>query len=261
LFINREHLKEFCQEIKKTGLTWSAQARVNLVDEEIIDMVKDAGCLSVGYGVESGSLDILSAMKKAQTPEQIRKAIETTAGRDVGVKVQLLFGFPGETQKTINETVGFFDKLAYPPRRFLSMLPLPGSTVYNDYILSGKIPDELAYLKEIGDGLYGVNPKKLIINCTDFDDSKFFEVMRRAEIKMQQNYHRHVLKGDAFRMPKKIGKKHYLSLLPSEIYFRFFDYRRKKKLKKKQTFDFESRKRYYFWDLEDPAVDMEEKYF
>lgn len=260
LFINPEHLREFCVAMKELGLIWSAQARVNLVSGEIIKMVKDAGCVCLGYGIESGSQKLLNAMKKAQTIEQIETAVKLSAQAGIDVKVQLLLGYPGEDRQTIKETIALFDRLAYPPRRFLILLPLPGSAVYRDLLAAGRIKDEHQYLSAISSGLYGVSPKKVFLNCTGFSDRALLKIREDAQAIMKKNYYRHILRGDTIDQPPHVRKIYlWFSYLPDFVYCRLdrlIDKLRQRKKGKKGKLNSALRRQYYFWDLPDPAKDL-----
>ncbi len=272
LFIVKEHLDEFCHEIKKTGLTWNAQGRANLVTPEILTMVKDAGCRSIGYGIETGSEKLLKLMKKAQTVEQIENAVRWTAQTGIKIKVQLMMGYPGEDAQTAQETVDLFDRLAYPPRRFLILSPLPGSEVYNNLLAEGRIKDEVKYLEKISSGLSGVRPKTLFINCTQMSDEELFKLVKKTEKKMEKNYKKHLKKGDAlgYAKPPKtkltsavvafkifVAIKTILKLLGVKKILKILGIKKSKYNKTK--INLQARKNYYFWDFPDPAANKKYK--
>ncbi len=267
LFIVKEHLEEFCREIKKTGLSWTAQGRANLVTPEILTMIKEAGCKSIGYGIETGSERLLKLMRKAQTVEQIENAVRWTAKAGVKIKVQLMMGYPGEDAQTAQETVDLFDRLAYPPRRFLILCPLPGSEVYENLVREGRIKNEAEYLEKISSGLSGVRPKKLIMNCTQMSDKELFKLVKKTEKKMEKNYRNHLKKGDAlgYVKPPKIKMtplaaaskifiaiKSILKLLGVKKILKILGV--KKSRFNKTKINLQARKNYYFWDHPDPAA-------
>ena len=78
LTLKRERFIEICQGLKSLNLTWDCQTKVSLVDEQLINIMKDCGCLKIAYGVESGSPKILKLIKKNITIGQITKAFELT---------------------------------------------------------------------------------------------------------------------------------------------------------------------------------------
>jgi radical SAM superfamily enzyme YgiQ (UPF0313 family) len=100
------------------------------MDEEVINAMKRAGCHYIRFGVESGSQEILDAMKKGTTLAQIRRAFDLC--RKAGIKTQafFLFGVPGETNQTIKETIKFAKRLRPDSAQFAVVVPHPGTDLY-----------------------------------------------------------------------------------------------------------------------------------
>lgn len=76
--LKQDRFIEICYGLKRLGLTWDCQTKVSLVNEKLINIMKECGCLKIAYGVESGSPKILSLIKKNITISQIKKAFELT---------------------------------------------------------------------------------------------------------------------------------------------------------------------------------------
>jgi anaerobic magnesium-protoporphyrin IX monomethyl ester cyclase len=130
LTLNRKHLYALCDEIISRGLkfTWSAFARVDTVNPEMLRKMKEAGCTALLYGVESGVQDILDRIKKKITLEQAREAIKMT--KEVGINVQATFilGLPGETRETLSRTLQFAQELGVFYGLHV-LAPFPGTEV------------------------------------------------------------------------------------------------------------------------------------
>jgi len=109
--LNRNHIFGICQEIINRGLDiiWYARARVNTIDEEMLRIMRKAGCRIISFGVESGSENILKNIKKNITLEQIKKAFELSAKLGFITKAFFMFSLPGEKLIDIKET----NKLIY----------------------------------------------------------------------------------------------------------------------------------------------------
>ena len=84
--LDRKRVKRFCEEFKKRGLKWRCWSRTNTIDKEMLLMMKDAGLVSITFGVESGDDNVLSKMRKHSTAEQNRKAL--LACKEAGVPVR-----------------------------------------------------------------------------------------------------------------------------------------------------------------------------
>ena len=64
--MNKKRVVEFCEKLieNKTKLTWACSARLHDIDEEIAKLMKQAGCIHINFGLESGSQKILGNIKK-----------------------------------------------------------------------------------------------------------------------------------------------------------------------------------------------------
>lgn len=123
-------VKEVCEEILCRGLrfAWSAFARVNTVDLETLRLMKEAGCDSVSFGVESGNREMLKRIRKGITPEQVRHAVALCREAGIIAHTSFIVGLPGETQETLRETHEFAAGLgSLYGYHFLA--PFPGTTV------------------------------------------------------------------------------------------------------------------------------------
>lgn len=97
----------------KHGLFWQvAGVRTSTVTKETLSHWKDNGCLSVYYGIESGSQKMLDVMEKKTTIEQNINALKWTGEVGLNTIIQLIIGMPGENDKTIDETFTFLKTVA-----------------------------------------------------------------------------------------------------------------------------------------------------
>lgn len=107
--IDKKWLKEFCVEIKKRDILWMAGGvRAHSMTEVIIKDMKEAGCVSLIYGLESGSQKILDIMEKKTLLKENMDAHRWAV--DVGfysTAIQLVLGMPGESPQTVKETIEF----------------------------------------------------------------------------------------------------------------------------------------------------------
>ncbi len=133
LTLDRNRLIEICEEIVRRDIhvKWMCQARVDNADERVLKAMKQAGCHYIKYGVESGSDEMLKAMKKGITLEQVRKAFKLT--RKVGIKTQAFFmlGLPWETPETVEKTIDFAKEINPDSAQFAVVIPHPGTELYD----------------------------------------------------------------------------------------------------------------------------------
>jgi len=130
---NRKHCLAVCDEIvkRRLELKWTSFARVDTVSEEILAAMKAAGCSAVSFGVESGNSQILQAIKKGITREQVVDAVNMCRRTGVTPHASFILGLPGETPQTIRETLDFGEELkalglSYG---FHLLAPFPGTEI------------------------------------------------------------------------------------------------------------------------------------
>ena len=122
--------------IMKKGLEihWTCETRVNLVDRELLRHIKQAGCYSIAYGIESGSPEILDTLDKGINLEQVEEAVRLS--REVGLQTigYFMIGSPGESAETIRQTIQFAKKLRLDFAQFSVTTPFPGTKLYDLYL-------------------------------------------------------------------------------------------------------------------------------
>ena len=112
--INRKHIEGICYEIikRKLDIVWYARARVNTVDVPLLTLMKKAGCVSIGFGIESGSDAVLKKIKKGISVKQAREAVKSAANIGLYVRCFFIVSLPGETFSDVEKTVNFMEELS-----------------------------------------------------------------------------------------------------------------------------------------------------
>jgi radical SAM superfamily enzyme YgiQ (UPF0313 family) len=140
----RRRLEKLTELLKKENLSlsWSCNARVDLVNPRMLKLMKEAGCWQISYGIESGSQKILDLVKKSITLERIEQALRWT--REAGIKSKGFFmlGYPTETVETMQETIDFACKLPLDDAQFAMFTPLPGTEVSMDILKYGTFEND-----------------------------------------------------------------------------------------------------------------------
>lgn len=112
---------------KNFDLTWSCNGRVNNINYWLLKKMKDAGCRSITYGIESGDEDILRNLKKPLKLEDARKAVKMTKEAGINVVTNFMIGNPGDTKETIERTIRFAVELDTDYAYFGFTTPFPGT--------------------------------------------------------------------------------------------------------------------------------------
>jgi len=116
-----------CDQIisKKLNISWATTTRADLVDEKILRKMKEAGCELLGLGIESCSQEILDNAKKQETIEQIQEAVKLCKKVGMPTMGHFIFGLPGETEKTAQQTIKYSAKLGLDYMQCYCAVPYP----------------------------------------------------------------------------------------------------------------------------------------
>lgn len=130
--IQRKRVIAICKEIVKRGLffEWACESRVDTMDFEMLRWLRKAGCVKIYYGLESGSPEMLTTMKKGVTIEKILHG--SKLNREIGMyfKFYILYGFPEDRPEDHRKTEELI-QLTRPNSISVGVLqPIPGTAVY-----------------------------------------------------------------------------------------------------------------------------------
>lgn len=169
---DNDRVREFCKRVEKYDFDWSIQLRIDNVNQELVDMLKDTRCRYIFVGVESAVDEILKSMHKGITVVQIEHALEMLRAAGLNSRSGVIMGDTMETAETADGTIEWFMANYERYRMFLDMIiAFPGSIIYNRACKEGIIPDKVQFLK---DGCP-------IINLTRMTDDEFLRMMNRVE--------------------------------------------------------------------------------
>jgi len=127
-----EWVRKFCSQLinKDIDIGWGCTARVDKMDEDLLKLMREAGCHTLFIGVESGVQEILDSIKKGTNIKQIKKAFHTARGLNFRTIASLAIGLPGETKDTIKESIEFVKNLEASYALFSVATPYPGTEFY-----------------------------------------------------------------------------------------------------------------------------------
>jgi len=181
---------ELCEAFIKAELNikWSCNGRLNYATADVLNVMKRAGCVFIGYGIECLDNEILKVMNKNLTVDQIIKGIEATFAAGISPGFNVIFGNIGENEKTLAAGVNFL--LKYDDhsqlRTIRPVTPYPGSPLYY-YAL------EKGLLKDVADFYENkhINSDLLSVNFTTLSDDEFYKCLFAANKRLLENYHKH----------------------------------------------------------------------
>jgi radical SAM superfamily enzyme YgiQ (UPF0313 family) len=134
---SKKWVLELCDKIvanKLQGIPWIADSRVNTIDEQTIRAMRSAGCISIRFGIESGSQRILNFLNKGIKVAQSKNALRLCYENNIIPQAYIMTGIPTETKEDLEMTCGLI-RDAHPAFVNISKAtPVPGSNMY-DYVL------------------------------------------------------------------------------------------------------------------------------
>lgn len=132
--LNKKFVRDFCAEIKRRNLKfwWGCTSRVDTLDEDLLQTMKDAGCITIFMGVESADQQMLEKMNKNITVSKTERAFRLA--RKVGIRTiaSCVIGMPEDTRKSIANTIAFVKNLNPNYALYSLATPYPGTRFYNE---------------------------------------------------------------------------------------------------------------------------------
>ncbi len=143
--MDRQRVIAFCNLIIKQGLsiTWNAISRVDYIDEDVLYAMRKAGCVQLSFGVESGSDKIRKRLGKPIKREKIIRAFSLTASYGILPRAYFIYGSPGETDQTINESIDLIKTIKPLGAIFYLLVIYPGTHLYQHAVRKHGISDDL----------------------------------------------------------------------------------------------------------------------
>ena len=107
--INKDRVAKICDLILENnlGIRWGCNARASDINEELVKKMKQAGCVRINIGFESGSQKVLDLAKKNIKMAEVKEAVNICKKYNINIGIYSILNLPGETKETIAETEKF----------------------------------------------------------------------------------------------------------------------------------------------------------
>ncbi len=96
------------------NITFWCQTRYNLIDDELLDLLKRAGAHTLAFGLESADQEVLARIKKGLDTEKLAETIKKVKHSGIDVELFTLFGLPGESFTAAQKTLDFVKSVKVP---------------------------------------------------------------------------------------------------------------------------------------------------
>lgn len=143
---NTERAKEICRLLisKNVNMKWHCISgiRADKFDEELAILMKNAGCESICFGIESSDPKVFSTLGKGEKLSQIKKSIKIC--KKIGIPVYGFFivGLPNANFESEMKSLQFAKKMALDSALFCLASPFPRTKLYKFVSKNGKIIQE-----------------------------------------------------------------------------------------------------------------------
>lgn len=176
---NMVRLKEFCTRIKKYKINWWSEFRVSDVNLEKLQLLKEAGCTNMSFGLESADNKVLKSMRKSITIEQIEKTLELVYNEGITIDGCFIFGDIEETFESSMRTLEWWEKHVEYDIGLGPITIYPGTFLYKYAVSKGIIEDEVEFLKR---GCPQVNVSKM----TSIEFAKLMELITNKNMSIRK---------------------------------------------------------------------------
>jgi len=140
--INRERTEKICDMFIERGyhknLSWICSSRADLVDEPLLEKMREAGCSAISFGIETASQRLLGILKKRTSPQINERAVRMAKKAGISnVRATFILGIPTETREESLATIRYAKKLPLDSAKFSIATPYPGTELFKIALSEG----------------------------------------------------------------------------------------------------------------------------
>jgi len=130
---NRRRIVELCEKLARTplGMNFNCAVRVGYTDDDLLKMLKSAGCLMVSLGIESADQEMLERHKSGVSLDDVRDTVQRIQSAGLRAKGLFMMGLPGETEASVKRTSDFIVSLGLDDMNMAKFTPFPGAPLWS----------------------------------------------------------------------------------------------------------------------------------
>lgn len=132
--INKKNVIDLCEHMINADIkvSWDTMTRADILTEDVVKLLKRAGCCGIAIGIESGSERVLEMIKKGVRLDKVADAFDLLYRYDIPSGANFIIGFPEETREDIMKTFDVMKKIKTVNINFNIFEPIPGSPLLED---------------------------------------------------------------------------------------------------------------------------------
>ncbi len=164
----KEHVRAICEEILRRGLKihWESPQRVNLVDPQLLKLMKKAGCRMLRFGVEQGDPEMMQVIEKKISLDMVKQAFRWAHEAGIDTFAYFIIGYLGETPETMKKTIALAKDINPRFVMFTKAVPLPATKLHEESVEKGFIDKD--YWKDFSIGKTKTQIKEFIPDANDW---------------------------------------------------------------------------------------------
>lgn len=174
--LKKERVVEICEGIIRNNFKfeWKCEGRVNIVDEQVLKLMKRAGCSMIAYGVENGNQAALDYLEKGVVLADIENAFRKT--REAGIKTMAYFilGIPVNSYEDELRTIEFAKRLNPDYAQFGVLTPFLGTKLY-DYAVKSN-----SYLETKAKNPVDKHDSRYVVFSPVWDETAISNILKKA---------------------------------------------------------------------------------
>lgn len=170
---NLKRVRALAEGIKERGYAPAPQfwieTRADSITHEIVEMIKEAGCYQMTFGIESGNQRVINSLNKRISLDRVRNALDVARQHGIRIRANFMMGHYGETEEEVWDTIHFAEELVKKGPEaiisFFKVLPLPGTPLYRKIINKGisleRGFEDFAWYGDTVSRMSKIDPKRL----------------------------------------------------------------------------------------------------
>jgi radical SAM superfamily enzyme YgiQ (UPF0313 family) len=141
---NRKRIVELCEKLTRRplGMNFNCAVRVGYTDDDLLKILKTAGCLMVSLGIESADPDMLARHKSGVSLDDVRDTVCRIRKAGLRAKGLFMMGLPGETEDSIQRTSDFIISLGLDDMNMAKFTPFPGAPLWSSIREEGAFEED-----------------------------------------------------------------------------------------------------------------------
>jgi len=153
--VSMKRVNEICNQIKirKIKIKWDVRTRVNVVNEDLLKNMKEAGCERIHFGVETGNPRVVKELQKGTSIKQVEQAFELCKKYKIKTLAYFMMGNPTETMEDVLDTLAVSRRIKPDFMQMTILSPFPATQIYLRAVQEGVVEGDpwRDYAKRIND--------------------------------------------------------------------------------------------------------------